>query len=38
VLDEAAINAVKKWSFVPATQGGLAVGGVVTVPIVFRLQ
>jgi periplasmic protein TonB len=38
VLDEAAINAVKKWSFVPATQGGLPVGGVVTVPIVFRIQ
>lgn len=38
VLDEAAINAVKKWSFVPATQGGVPIGGVVTVPIVFRLQ
>jgi protein TonB len=38
VLDEAAVNAVKKWSFVPATQGGVAVGGIVTVPIVFKIQ
>jgi protein TonB len=38
VLDEAALDAVKKWTFVPATQGGNPVGGYVTVPIVFRLQ
>jgi protein TonB len=38
VLDEAAIEAVKGWTFVPATQGGLAITGWVNVPIVFRLQ
>jgi protein TonB len=38
VLDEAATEAVKKWTFAPATQGGKPVGGWVTVPIVFRLQ
>jgi protein TonB len=38
VLDEAAVEAVRGWSFVPARQGGAAVGGWVTVPIVFRLQ
>jgi protein TonB len=37
-LDDAAVEAVKRWSFVPATQGGHAVSGWVTVPIVFRLQ
>ncbi|MGC4095325.1 MAG: energy transducer TonB [Polyangiaceae bacterium] len=37
-LDEAALEAVKRWAFVPATQGGVAVSGWVTVPIVFRLQ
>lgn len=38
VLDDAAKEAVSKWAFVPATQGGAPVGGFVTVPIVFRLQ
>lgn len=38
ILDEAAANAVKKWTFVPATQGGKPIAGWVTVPIVFRLQ
>jgi protein TonB len=38
LLDEAAVDAVSKWSFVPATQGGTPVAGFVTVPIVFRLQ
>jgi len=38
LLDQAAIEAVKSWSFVPARQGGLPIGGWVTVPIVFRLQ
>ena len=37
-LDDAALAAVKSWSFVPATQGGNPVSGWVTVPIVFRLQ
>jgi protein TonB len=38
VLDRAAVDAVRSWTFVPARQGGLAIGGWVTVPIVFRLQ
>ncbi|HSC86802.1 MAG TPA: energy transducer TonB [Polyangiaceae bacterium] len=37
-LDEAALEAIKGWSFVPARQAGEAVAGWVTVPIVFRLQ
>jgi protein TonB len=37
-LDDAALEAVKHWTFVPATQGGNAISGWVTVPIVFRLQ
>ena len=38
VLDDAAIEAVKRWTFTPATQGGTAISGWVTVPIVFKLQ
>lgn len=38
LLDDAALAAVKGWSFVPARQGGQPVSGWVTVPIVFRLQ
>jgi len=38
ILDDAAIEAVKEWTFVPATQGGQPVAGWVTVPIDFRLQ
>lgn len=38
VLDAAAIDAVKGWTFAPATQGGRPIAGWVTVPIVFKLQ
>lgn len=38
VLDEAAQEAVKTWTFTPATQGGNSIAGWVTVPIVFKLQ
>lgn len=38
VLDEAAVEAVTRWTFVPATRGGERIAGTVTVPIVFRLQ
>jgi periplasmic protein TonB len=38
VLDQAAQEAVREWSFVPARQGGIAIAGWVTVPIVFKLQ
>ena len=38
LLDTAATDAVKNWTFAPATQGGQPVAGWVTVPIVFKLQ
>lgn len=38
VLDEAALDVVKRWTFVPATQGGLAIAGWVTVPLEFQLN
>lgn len=37
-LDEAAINAVREWSFVPARQGDKAVTAAVDVPVRFRLN
>jgi TonB family protein len=37
-LDDAAVEAVGGWTFVPATQGGNPIEGWVTVPIDFRLQ
>lgn len=37
VLDEAAVRAVKRWSFVPAKRGEEAQEGWVTVPLDFRL-
>jgi len=37
-LDDAALSAVKNWRFVPAQRGGEAVEGIVTVPLVFRLD
>lgn len=36
-LDRAAADAVRRWRFEPARQGGLAVEGTVSVPIRFRL-
>jgi protein TonB len=36
-LDDAAIKAVNKWSFVPAMRGDTPVDGWVTVPISFNL-
>jgi protein TonB len=38
VLDQAAQEAVRGWTFVPSRQGGVAIAGWVTVPIVFHLQ
>jgi len=38
LLDTTAVDAVRSWSFVPARQGGQAIAGWVTVPIVFHLQ
>jgi periplasmic protein TonB len=37
VLDQAALNAVQGWSFVPAQQGGQPVSAWVDVPIRFHL-
>jgi protein TonB len=36
-LDDAALKAVNKWSFVPAKRGDTPVDGWVTVPISFNL-
>ncbi|QLF92682.1 energy transducer TonB [Pseudomonas sp. ABC1] len=38
VLDDAAVRAVKRWSFVPAKRGDVAQDGWVTVPLDFRLN
>lgn len=38
LLDQAAVDAVRSWLFVPARQEGVAVAGFVSVPITFRLQ
>lgn len=37
-LDDAALSAVKRWSFVPAKQGDTPVDGWVSVPIDFNLK
>lgn len=37
-LDKAALSAVRRWKFVPARQGSVAVGAWVLVPIVFSLK
>ncbi|MEN3112692.1 energy transducer TonB [Uliginosibacterium paludis] len=36
-LDEAALRAVRRWMFVPATRAGQAVDGWASVPVVFKL-
>jgi periplasmic protein TonB len=38
VLDEAALAAVRGWTFVPARRGTAPIAGSVDVPIVFKLQ
>jgi protein TonB len=38
MLDESAIDAVKKWKFIPAKKGETAVASAVIVPIVFSLK
>lgn len=37
VLDEAALEAVRQWSFVPAKRGHKAIASEVNVPMSFRL-
>ncbi len=38
ILDDAAIDAVKQWRFIPARRGDTAVASSVIVPIVFSLR
>jgi protein TonB len=38
MLDEAALAAVRRWRFVPAQVGGIAVVATVQVPVIFHLQ
>jgi protein TonB len=38
VLDDAALEAVKHWSFVPARRAGHTVAATVDVPVRFRLN
>jgi protein TonB len=38
ILDEAAIKAVRRWRFNPATQSGVAIDASAYVPILFRLD
>lgn len=37
-LDRAALEAVRRWRFVPARRDGTAVASTIIVPIVFRLE
>ena len=38
LLDEAALEAVRRWRFLPALEAGQPVQAVVDVPVVFRLE
>lgn len=38
LLDQAALEAVRKWHFVPAKKGGQAITAWVEVPITFKLE
>lgn len=38
ILDEAALEAVKRWIFTPATEDGSPVEALVEIPILFRLR
>ena len=38
ILDDAALAAVRKWLFTPATRGGRAVESVVEIPVKFALR
>ena len=37
-LDDAAVNTVKQWKFIPAKRGETAVQSAVLVPIIFKLE
>lgn len=38
ILDESAVAAVKKWTFIPAMRGSTPVASLVIVPIIFTLN
>jgi len=38
LLDQAAVKAIQRWKFNPASRNGEAVPGTVRVPVTFRLQ
>ena len=38
VLDEAAVDAVRRWRFTPARAAGVALASTLRVPIIFRLD
>ncbi|MBI1953168.1 MAG: energy transducer TonB [Candidatus Omnitrophica bacterium] len=38
VLDQAALEALRAWRFVPARKGSQAVAGVVEIPVTFKLD
>ncbi len=38
MLDEAALEAVRRWRFLPAEVNGVAVTAIVQVPVVFHLK
>lgn len=38
ILDQAALDAVQRWTFIPATRAGRPVQGFVDVPITFKLN
>ena len=37
-LDQSALDAVRRWKFVPAKQGERAIAAWVMVPVVFNLK
>jgi protein TonB len=38
VLDQAALQTVQRWRFIPAQQGGQTVAARIQVPITFKLE
>jgi periplasmic protein TonB len=38
LLDEAAIDAVKHWRFVPAKQNNIAIAANIIVPVIFKIE
>lgn len=38
MLDDAAVQALNRWRFDPASRGGVAVAGRVDIPVAFRLR